>query len=157
MNRRSFIFLGAGTITSCLCANESEKKWRILQSVQNHIFPKNGSFPSAEEFSSIRYLKIVSSHPSFDKDDLRFIFDGVDEIVRVGWKNTLAKDEKEKIMMNFSKTTFGKNWISTVLNYTLEALLSDPLYGGNVAQKGWRSLDHKAGIPRPTVRFAKLP
>ncbi len=155
MNRRVFLFF-ASSVASCLYGKESEKRWRTLQSIQNHLFPKNGNFPLAEDFSSLRYLKIVSHHPSFDKDDLRFIFEGVDEIVRVGWKNTLAKDEKEKIMINFSKTTFGRNWISMVLNYTLEALLSDPLYGGNVSQKGWRSLDHKAGIPRPTVRFGKL-
>ena len=31
-----------------------------------------------------------------------------------------------------------------------EALLLDPLYGGNKEEKGWKWLNHTPGFPRPT-------
>ncbi len=156
MNRREFLTISSAAIGSSLYSDKKEDRWRIIQSVQEHLFPKNPPFPSAREIKSARYLKIVSFDSSFDKDDLRFIFDGVDEVVRRGWRSDLKKDKKESILQEFSQTSFGQNWISTLLNYTFEALLSDPIYGGNVGQKGYKSLNHKPGVPTPVVRFGKL-
>jgi gluconate 2-dehydrogenase gamma chain len=45
--------------------------------------------------------------------------------------------------------TNGKQWISTILRYILEALLTDPIYGGNPNAIGWKWLDHQPGFPRP--------
>ena len=42
-------------------------------------------------------------------------------------------------------------WLSTLITYTLEALLSDPLYGGNTNGIGWKWLGHDPGNPRPSA------
>jgi len=118
-------------------SHNKEDKWRILQSIQNHLFPKYASFPDAETVASVRFLKMVSRDASFDQSDL-------------------VDAEKERILQQFTQTTFGRNWISLVLNYTFEALLGDPIYGGNVGEKGWKSLSHHPGRPRPKVFFARL-
>ncbi len=160
MNRRIFLSLGV-TISSASAffgffGTDKDDKWRVLQSVQNHLFPHKKGFPDAQSINSIRYLKMVSRDDSFDQKDMKFIFEGVEELEKIGWQINLSKSQKEKILVSFSQTTFGENWISLVLNYTFEALLSDPLYGGNKNQLGWKSLKHHAGQPRPKVRFGQI-
>ena len=44
----------------------------------------------------------------------------------------------------------GENWLSTLILYLMEALLTDPAYGGNPGGIGWRWLRHTPGYPRPT-------
>jgi len=38
-----------------------------------------------------------------------------------------------------------------VLGYIFEALLVDPVYGGNPNGIGWKWLEHQPGLPRPTA------
>ncbi len=160
MNRRVFLTLGATiSVASAFFGffgKKREDKWRLLQSVQNHLFPKNPPFPDAESIGSVRYLKMVSRDPSFDREDLAFIFEGIEIVREKGFRTTLPDEEKERILRDFARTPFGENWISLVLNYTFEALLSDPIYGGNFHQKGWKSLHHRPGKPRPKVPFARI-
>ena len=47
-------------------------------------------------------------------------------------------------------TTEGENWVSTLLFYICEALLTDPIYGGNPNGIGWAWLAHQPGFPRPS-------
>jgi gluconate 2-dehydrogenase gamma chain len=46
-------------------------------------------------------------------------------------------------------TRWGRAWLSLLLYYIFEALLSDPVYGGNPGEIGWRWLEHQPGFPRP--------
>lgn len=157
MTRRLFIFLPLfSTLTFGFFSFwRREDRWDVLESVQNHLLPKTKEYPSASEFESIRYLKVVSKDSSFDKDDLDFIFTGVQEIQTRGYKIGLSSVEKEHILRQFSQQRFGENWISMVLNYTLEALFSDPLYGGNAKEIGWKTFKHNPGVPTPQKRFRK--
>ncbi len=162
MKRRIFLGLGM-TVTATagwsffgFFGNRKEDKWRTLQSVQNHLFPANAPFSAAETVASARFLKMVSRDDSFDSSDLAFIFEGVEILRERGWKNMLSHEEKEPILQRSAQTQFGRNWIALVLNYTFEALLGDPIYGGNVHEKGWKSLHHHPGKPRPGVPFARL-
>ena len=41
------------------------------------------------------------------------------------------------------------NWLSLLLTYLLEALLADPVYGGNPGGIGWQWLAHQPGFPTP--------
>ncbi len=160
MNRRVFLSLGASVSMASaffgFFGDKKEDKWRVLQSVQNHLFPRKNGFPDAQSVDSVRYLKMVSRDESFDQEDLKFIFEGLDTLQKRGWRVMLDDVKKEKILLEFSQTTFGENWISMVLNYTFEALLSDPIYGGNTHQKGWKSLSHHAGKPRPKFPFGRI-
>ena len=155
MKRRVFLFLPTVAF-GFFSFFKKEDKWLVLESVQNHLFPKQKDYPSVSEFRTMRYLKIVSSDKSFDRDDLEFLFKGVNEIQKRGYKTDLAYMGKEKILKAFSKERFGENWISMVLNYTLEALFSDPIYGGNANMVGWKSFNHHSGKPRPKKRFGVL-
>ena len=133
---------------------KKEDEWTLLESVQNHFFPQN-RYPSASNFEALRYLKIVSKHDSFGEKNLQFLKKGAKEIQKLGFKTNLASSQKEKILQEFAKSNFGNKWISMILTYTIEALFSDPIYGGNKDFIGSKSFEHNSGFPRPKNRFGK--
>ncbi len=67
----------------------------------------------------------------------------------------LSKDKKEKLLKEFEQTHLGQNWLSILMYYGFEAMLSDPIYGGNHNKQGWNALNHNAGIPRPKKIYGK--
>ena len=149
MRRRVFLSLSLFSTLS-LMANKKEDKWQLLESVQNDLFP------NSSKFGAIRYLKIVSNHNSFNSGDLKFIFDGLKRVQKLGFKSTLSSSKRQSILSKFEKNSFGHNWISTILKYILEALFSDPIYGGNKNEFGWKSYNHNEGFPRPKKRFLNV-
>ncbi len=151
MKRR--VFLSLPIIATTLACAKKDDLWLVIESVQAHLCPKVKKYPSAKEFEATRYLKMVAYHDSFDKDDLDFILRGAEELQISGYKTILTRDKKEKALQVFGKSRFGENWLSLMINYTLEALFSDPIYGGNKNALGWKSFHHNAGRPRPTKRF----
>ncbi len=99
-------------------------------------------------------------HQSFDHEVRDFILQGV------GWIEyeattlygqsfaMLGTEEREGVCrVLVDEYRRGEAWLSTLVTYTLEALLSDPLYGGNTDGIGWTWLDHVPGEPRPAKRF----
>ena len=154
MQRRSFLALPLlVSAVSCAKSKDKEEAWRVIESVQNHLLPRSKKYPSASDVQATRYLKMVSHHDSFDKDDLDFILSGVERLQDAGYKTIMIDKEKERVLETFSQTQYGENWLSLLINYTLEAMFSDPLYGGNKDEKGWNAYQHKAGNPRPTKTF----
>ncbi len=50
---------------------------------------------------------------------------------------------------------YAKSWISKLSYYGIEAMFSDPIYGGNFNQIGWNSVNHFIGIPRPSKTYGQ--
>ncbi len=150
MNRRNFIKLTSLTLTSLAFSKENQNEWNTIKSVSSHLLP------ISKEINFTRYLEFVSRDESFDEGDLDFLLRGAREVVKRGYRDSLEDEKKEKILREFEKSNFGESWLSLLLNYTLEAVFCDPIYGGNENQKGWKKFNHKAGYPRPTKPFARL-
>lgn len=133
----------------------SDEPWRTIVAVQMVLFPDDGNGPSAVDLNATAYLKFVLEAPDTDKEDREFIHKGKD------WLNELAKTDNAKpfadndhqqqieLIRKISKSTSGEHWLSLLLVYIFEALLSDPVYGGNPGAIGWSWLDHQPGFPRP--------
>jgi len=130
-------------------------EWQVLAQVQEILFPPAVDMPGANDIGATAYLHRAIMNPDADGEDKDFIFRGV------GWLNDLTKERHEKDFLQLSegqqqgileviaKSRAGENWLSTLLTYTLEALLMDPVYGGNVNGIGWKWLAHKPGFPAP--------
>ena len=71
----------------------------------------------------------------------------------------LTLQEKETILRAISKSRAGENWLSNLVGYIFEAMLSPPSYGGNPDGIGWQWLEHQAGFPLPPMgkRYYELP
>ena len=129
--------------------------WRTLDAVMEHMLPAEPNSPGSRDIQAVAYLQNMLLAPDVPEDDRRFILDGV------GWLNDLAKKERatdfvglnheqrEQILRGIEQSRAGERWLSAVLTWLLEALLSDPVYGGNPNGKGWKWLQHPPGYPTP--------
>lgn len=169
IGRRTFLSGTAGFIATLLLSPViartvkshasalTEDPWQTLSVVQDHLFPSEADAPGAKEINAISYLRNMLADPVTDTDEKEFILNGVK------WLNELAVERHEAVFVDLpqlqqsallrqiSKTTAGRNWVSRLLSYLLEALLSDPVYGGNPGDIGWKWLEHRPGYPRPPM------
>jgi len=141
------------------------KPWKTLDAVLGHLLPSSPTGPSAKEIQATQYLyNIVNLQPT-EKDEIEFIYQGVDWLN--GYTQSQVKkdfselkiDEKETMLRAISGSQAGQNWLNNLINYLYEAMLSPPIYGGNPEGIGWRWLDHQAGFPLPQIgdRYYELP
>jgi len=131
--------------------------FKVIAAVQEVLFPKGLKAPSALEFAATAYLLNVSSHASFWAEDLKFLVHGAELLISEK-NNFLSMNPKEQdnALRDFvNNNSKGESWVSLLLFYTLEALLSDPIYGGNKNELGWKWLEHRTGQPQPKKMFTE--
>ena len=177
LNRRKFLTSVAATsvITTLPFSGcrKSEKSYnafsfspeqqRTLAAVLEHLLPHETDSPGASDLNSLQYLEMTLNQKDFDPEIRDFIEDGLKQLMRfISEKNLvpfekLDETKREYILLEIQSLSWGESWTSLILNYLLEALLGDPIYGGNIDEAGWKWLDHTPGQPRPTqeTRFGK--
>ena len=162
MKRRNFIKFT--TISAILFStnisiakNIPNKTLLVLDEVLNIIFPKTSVMPSAKEFKALEYLVKNISHKTFDNEDKTLILDGTNDFINSFSEFlTLNKNEKKELIFEIIKNNeYAKSWISKLSYYGIEAMFSDPIYGGNFNQIGWNSVNHFIGIPRPLKTYGQ--
>ncbi len=171
INRRSFllatgVFAGSVTLGSLLSYyykssrkrppfNKSQDK--ILKTLQEHLFPKSNDSPGANDINALHYLHFVLTDPDIDEDNKNLLISGIDwleEECHTTYNKSfinLLSQERDQIFRIIEDSNWGYRWLSLNLIYIFEALLSDPIYGGNPNEIGWRWLEHAPGFPRPTA------
>jgi len=135
--------------------------WLSLAEVQEHLFPAehsaDSSSPGARDICALRFLRNMLEAPDTDTEEKEFIIKGVSWLNDLSVKNhqrvfvKLNSDEKEKVLRRIETSRAGSRWLSLMMSYLIEALLSDPVYGGNKDRQGWQWLEHIAGFPTPTT------
>jgi len=141
--------------------------WLTFDATLSHLLPKSAVLNdiSAQELHALEYLVQVMTIQPTKQDEKDFILKGV------GWLNNYAKseysqafvaltfEEKELLLRGISHSNAGGNWLSTLINYIFEAMLSPPAYGGNPQGIGWQWLEHQGGFPLPEKgqRYFELP
>ena len=169
MNRRTFITLIASAVSSYPVAllaeqrqqqtsvNTLKEPWKTIASVQQHLFPADENSPGAQDIQALTYLQNMIEAPDISKSEREHIHNGA------GWLNDLSvktykhkfsdlnENDREKILRKIETSRAGSRWLSLLMTYLIEALLSDPIYGGNKNGAGWKWLEHQAGYPTPTA------
>jgi len=171
INRRSFllatgVFAGSVTFGSLLTYYyKSSRKSHpfdksqdtILREAQEHLFPHSDDSPGANDINALPYLHFVLTDPDIDQDNKNVLISGVDwleEECQSTFSKSFIKlstNEKDAIFQIIEKSNWGSRWLSLNLIYIFEALLSDPIYGGNPDGIGWEWLEYTPGLPRPTA------
>ncbi len=174
VSRRRFLIAAAGGSVALLFAQQGVANtdsdhpvdpWPILEATLEHMLPGEPESPGAAEIHALDYLRFVVADPRIDAEERAFILQGS------GWLDDLARqrtnkrfielgfDEKETLLRQITRSAAGENWVSTLLSYLLEALLTAPAYGGNTDGIGWRWLEYVPGfpLPGPGTRYAELP
>ncbi len=134
------------------------KLFKTLEAVQEVLFPKGLEAPAASEFGATAYLANVSTHSSFLASDLAFLNRGAKALMQEhhDFLTLTPKEQDERLRAFVNESNLGQNWVAFVLYFTIEALLSSPIYGGNKNESGWKWLAHNAGYPQPQKPFAQL-
>ena len=170
MDRRAFITLLSSLAASYPLAGLASKReqasddkitqklvdpWLTLDAVQQHLLPAEQDSPGARDIHALHYLQSMLQAPDIDKEEKSFIHQGA------GWLNDIAQkqqsarfiqlddSDREQVLRSIEKSRAGERWLSLMLSYLLEALLSDPVYGGNPDGIGWKWLQHQPGYPTP--------
>ena len=137
--------------------------WPTVAAVQNVLFPADGIGPSAHDIQATRYLQLTLQNPDFDTEERKFILDGVtwlDQFAQEKYQSPflqLDSTKQEAVLRSIVQSTAGDRWVSALLTYVIEALLCDPVYGGNPNEIGWKWLQHPPGFPRPREPYYLQP
>lgn len=129
--------------------------WRAVAAAQAHMFPPGTDSPGAADVNATAYLQAVLLDPFVEPGEKRFIADGagwLEAFVRREYGaelGALGHDAREEALRRIEAGAAGRDWLALVLYYVFEALLTDPVYGGNPGGVGWRWLEHQPGFPRP--------
>ena len=129
----------------------------ILNDVLNIFFPNDGNGPDAEDINAFGYVMWVL-HDTLNRkiEDNAYILVGLnwaDETAQEIYFSPfveLSQEQKEALVGKFTELDWAKNWSSMIITLILEALVLDPIYGGNKNEAGWNWLNHTPGFPRPT-------
>lgn len=134
----------------------SPQKQQTVTALQEHLFPKGPDSPGATDIAAARYLEWTITVPESDPDIRNIVINGFGRLqdATIERFDTVFTElefmQKERLLRYLAdETRWGRVWLSIVLSYIFEALLSDPVYGGNPDQVGWRWLEHQPGFPRP--------
>lgn len=133
----------------------NQVQYKTIREVQNVLFPSKGPGPGALEINADKYLIWVLNDSLLDPKKKHFIINNINKLNTTA-KNklgnsfiNLSKKEKEEFIAFIAKENWGKKWLSRLLTLIFEALLLDPLYGGNPKNIAWSWLGHHPGQPRP--------
>ena len=158
-SRRDFLITSVGGLATLFAPigslAVSADPWPVLAAVQDHLFPSESGAPGAREIQALAYLQGVLADPGGEPETQRFLLMGVDwleDLARGRYQASfvdLAAVRRERLLRQVAASEQGENWLSTVLLYVCEALLTDPVYGGNPDGIGWAWLAHQPGVPRP--------
>lgn len=129
--------------------------WHTFAATQQQLFPADGNGPDARAINATSYLQFVLGAPDTDPEERKFILSGIDWLNRLAIARYTAVftgcdiREQENLLREVSHSQAGERWLSYILVYLFEALLSDPVYGGNPDGIGWKWLHYIPGFPRP--------
>ena len=136
----------------------TQSQLKVLDAVQMQLFPDDGNGPSARDINATQYLEwAMSDQQNIEDGDPEFLSNGI------GWLNDLSAQsqgedfiklntkQQDKVLKQIASSRAGENWLSMLMYYLTEALLLDPVYGGNTGSSGWIWLEHQPGFPAPVT------
>lgn len=138
----------------------SDREIKIVQYVQNILFPDDGDGPSARSIHADKHFQSILLDERYDPEKKDYLVAGIEwmeESAQEMYSKEflfLVESEQETLISEISKEGWGKDWLSRMLTIIFEALLLDPIYNVNPNQLGWKWLEHHPGFPRPTERLA---
>ncbi len=134
----------------------SARQGQTVTAVQEHLFPHRPDSPGAIDINALAYLEQAITTPGVDPDTRNVIVNGVSRLQDACLErfdllfDEAGFEQREPLLRYLAdETRWGRAWLSLLMYYILEALLSDPVYGGNPGEIGWRWLQHQPGFPRP--------
>jgi gluconate 2-dehydrogenase gamma chain len=171
LDRRRFLLQLAGGSVAALfgfspaARDNTFDPWPTLDAVLRHLLPSEPDAPGASDIHALQYFEFVIGDARIEQQERTFITLGcvwLDQLSRQEYGRAftaLNEKRREQVLRQTAQSEAGENWLSTLITYLLEALLTAPAYGGNTNGIGWRWLGYVPGfpLPQPGNRFTELP
>lgn len=162
MKRRTFIKFSI--VTGIVFSSEisiaktfEKEKLLLLNDIFQILFPKTKNMPSSLDFGATEYLIKNVNHKTFDDYDKNLIFQGSEDFL-ITFPNflILSLKEKSEIIHSIVNTNdYAQTWLSKLVYYGIEAMLSHPIYAGNKNKISWSAINHNIGIPEPQIMYVR--
>jgi gluconate 2-dehydrogenase gamma chain len=129
----------------------TDHDWRVIDAVQQQLFPDEADAPGARAIKALDYLK--GQLPHLDSEDREFVLSGVNWLQQLAQEREgagftqLDPTQQARLLQQIARSRAGENWLSTLLTYVFEALLTAPAYAGNPGGVGWKWLHYVPGFP----------
>jgi gluconate 2-dehydrogenase gamma chain len=165
MKRRSFLQFSALLTGTTLFASEIgvyalhvnvlEEPYQTIAKVHEDLFTPSVGMPRPQDFNAIGFLRAVMHDKRVSKKEKTLLKNGVKWLDMDAKQHHLKryirldKKQREDVLQRISQKQWGNDWIWYVMNHAFEAMLSDPVYGSNTDEIGWKWLGFVPGIPRP--------
>jgi gluconate 2-dehydrogenase gamma chain len=149
-------FLKAGVLSSAVILTNACNVLGVTTSRDTIKVVQNDLFPKAKELGidTSSYISIVYRQHKIAQSDKDFLKNGVkwlNETAMQQHKLTYTKlsaIKRQELLKNIVQTEWGSAWVDNMMRYIFEAMLGDPIYGGNQNQAGWKWLAFEGGKPR---------
>lgn len=122
-----------------------------IKVVQDDLFPKAKEL----QINTSKYMNIIFKHSRINEEDKEFMRNGIKwlneesiEMFQVPYIK-VAQSKRQEVLKSIAAYRWGENWIDSMMRYIFEAMLGDPIYGGNNAEAGWKWLCFEGGNPHP--------
>jgi len=152
--RRRFLTLGSLSFALILTSGCSlfgiTSARTTIDMVQGDLLPKAKALGiNTSSYISIIYKheKIATREKQFLKNGVKWLHERSFELYKTSYTK-LPAEKRQALLRDILKSEWGSNWIDMLLRYTLEAMLGDPIYGGNQNEAGWKWLAFEGGKPR---------
>jgi hypothetical protein len=150
-------FLKAGFLSSAVFLMDGCNLFGVTTPIETITILQSDLFPKAQklQIKTARYMHIVLNHSRISEEDKQFIKNGVkwlnEEAIQMHKKSyvKLSSNERQEVLNAVAKTEWGENFLYNIMSYLFEAMLGDPIYGGNNKEAGWKWLAFTGGEPRP--------
>jgi hypothetical protein len=154
-------FLKAGFLSSAVFVMSGCELFSITTAQDTIKVLQTDLFPKAKELgvNTSSYISIILHHSRVSEEDKTFIKNGVK------WLNEeavtrhkaiyvkLSATQREEVLRAIVKTQWGESFMYNMNSYLFEAMLGDPIYGGNNKEAGWKWLQFIGGLPRPKEMY----
>ncbi|MFK5938445.1 MAG: gluconate 2-dehydrogenase subunit 3 family protein [Sulfurimonas sp.] len=154
-------FLKAGFLSSAVFVMSGCELFSVTTSQNTIKVLQRDLFPKAQELgiNTSSYISIILHHSRVSEEDKAFIKNGVkwlnEEAVKM-YKETYVKllsTHRQEVLREIVKTEWGESFMYNMNSYLFEAMLGDPIYGGNDKEAGWKWLGFTGGQPRPKEMY----
>lgn len=132
----------------------SAEELSTLKAVMEILFPNDGNGPSLDEIHALEYLMWAlhdegasESGKSTLQEDLGWVMSYTKEQTGKEFYQLTRKKQERTIESLLTEDT-GEIFCSTLLTFIFEAVVLDPIYGGNANESGWTWLEITPGQPR---------
>ena len=154
-------FLKAGFLSSAVFLMDGCNLFGVTTPMQTLEVMHKDLFPHAQELGikTTPYMQIVFHHSRISDEDKTFLKNGVkwlneESITQYKQEYTkLSSQQRQDILTTITKTEWGESFVYDVMNYMFEAMLGDPVYGGNNHEAGWKWLQFQGGKPSPKQAY----